>query len=288
MLNDKKIIFEQAYTEANTQILEESVAPGGQYKLTFRAKLQEADIVNNNKRVYPAETLEAVYDQLKEKALARKLIGEMDHPQPQGDQAAKIKRSSTISLERACFLIKDLEWDGSAIYGICETLSNRMGRDLYCLLKDGVTVGFSLRAFGETRQKGDGVVAVIARGMKALTYDLVANPSHDSSVIIDMFEEGESANQIVKDLKLEVIEESNLIAQKLALLEEGNINSFSEGTNKTLLEETSITAQLGENLPKKICIGNICSVAPLEEAITYIVDEIVSNNTIPKVTVKKF
>ncbi len=287
MLENKKIIFEQAYTSANPQILEESVAPGGQYKLTFRAKLQEADIINNNKRVYPAETLEAVYDQLKEKALARKLIGEMDHPQPQGDSSSKIKRSSTISLERACFLIKDLEWDGSSIYGICETLSNRMGRDLYCLLKDGVTVGFSLRAFGETRQKGDGVVEVIARGLKSLTYDLVANPSHDSSVIIDMFEESENARSLVKELKLEVLEESRLIAEKLALLEEG-ASGFSEGTNKTLLEETSLTAQVNENLPKKVCIGNICSVAPIEEAIEYIVDEIVSNNAIPKVKVRQF
>jgi hypothetical protein len=59
----------------------------------------------------------------------------------------------------------------------------------------------------------------------------------------------------------------------------------SEG-NKTLLEETSLTAQLGENLPKKVCIGNICSLAPLEEVIEFIVDEIVSNNKISKVKVK--
>jgi hypothetical protein len=270
-LKDKKIIFEQAYTGGSVELLEEAVTPGGQYKCTFRAKLQEADITNNNKRVYPPETLEAVYDQLKEKALARKLVGELDHPQPQGDQASKIKRSSTISLERACILIKDLEWDGNAIYGICETLSNRAGMDLYCLLKDGVTVGFSLRAFGETRNKGGGVVEVMAKGIKALTYDVVANPSHDSSVILEMIQEGEDARSLVQDLKLEVLEESNRLN--------------SEG-NKTLLEETSLTAQLGENLPKKVCIGNICSVAPLEEAIEFIVDEIVSNNEIPKVKVK--
>lgn len=272
-LQNKKIIYEQAFSGGQAQILEESVTPGGQYKLVFKAKLQEADSLNNNKRVYPADTLEAVYEQLKEKALARKLVGEMDHPQPQGDQASKIKRSSTISLERACFLIRDLEWDGTAIYGICETLSNRMGNDLYCLLKDGVTVGFSLRAFGETRNKGDGVVEVISRGIKALTYDLVANPSHDSSVIIDMLQENEDANLLVRDLKLEVLEESNRL---------------KEGTNKTLLEETALTAQLSENLPKQICVGNICTVAPIEEAIEYIVNEIVSNNTIPKVKVKSF
>jgi len=70
------------------------------------------------------------------------------------------------------------------------------------------------------------------------------------------------------------------------VLEESN--RLKSGQNKTLLEETALTAQLSENLPKEICIGNICSIAPIEEAIEYIVKEIVSNNAIPKVTVKKF
>ncbi len=273
MLNNKHIIFEQAYSDGNIKLLEESVMPGGQYKIVFRAKLQEADIVNNNKRVYPAETLRAVYMQLKEKAQERKLVGEMDHPQPQGDQAAKIKRSSTISLERACFLVRDLEWDGHAIYGICETLSNRHGLDAYALLKDKVTVGFSLRAFGETRQKGNGIVEVIPKGLKALTYDMVSNPSHDSSVILDFLSENTNANELLKSLELEMLEESKLL---------------KTGRNKTILEETSLTAQIGGDSPRSICLGNICTVAPLEEAVSYILEQIVSNTRIPNIRVKKF
>jgi hypothetical protein len=269
-LKDKKIIFEQAYAGGEVELLEESVTPGGQYKCTFKAKLQEADVVNNNKRVYPVETLEEVYNQLKEKALARKLVGELDHPQPQGDQASKIKRSSTISLEKACILIKDVEWDGNSIYGICETLSNRAGMDLYCLLKDGVTIGFSLRAFGETRNKGGGVVEVVARGLKALTYDVVANPSHDSSVILEMLSESENERSLVQDLKTDLLEEQSKLS--------GGVS---------LLEETSIGNQISENLPKKVCVGNICSIAPLEEAIEYIVDQIVSDTSIPNIKVKQ-
>lgn len=68
------------------------------------------------------------------------------------------------------------------------------------------------------------------------------------------------------------------------MLEESN--RLNEGQNKTLLEENALTAQLSADLPKKVCIGNICSIAPLEEAIEYIVDEIVSTNSIPKVKVK--
>jgi len=274
-LKNKKIIFEQALP-SEINLIEESVTPGGQYKIIFRAKLQEADVVNNNRRVYPAETLQQVYLQLKGKALDRKLVGELDHPQPQGDQASKIKRSSTISLERACILIRELEWDGNAIYGICETLSNRAGMDLYGLLKDQVTIGFSLRAFGETRKRPDGIIEVLARGIKALTYDAVANPSHDSSVILEFLNESEDANNLIRELKLDVLEESANIA-----------NGVESGNNKSLLEESTLTAQISENLAEPICLGNICSIAPLEEAIEYIVDNIVSNNTIPKLTVKK-
>jgi hypothetical protein len=274
-LKNKKIIFEQAVA-SEVSLIEESVTPGGQYKIIFRAKLQESDVVNNNKRVYPAETLQQVYLQLKGKALDRKLVGELDHPQPQGDQASKIKRSSTISLEKACILIRELEWDGNAIYGICETLSNRSGMDAYGLLKDRVTVGFSLRAFGETRKRSDGIIEVLARGIKALTYDMVANPSHDSSVILEFLTEGEDANELIRELKLDIIEESESIA-----------NGVDSSNNKSLLEESTLTAQISENLAEPICLGNVCSIAPLEEAIEYIVDNIVSNNTIPNITVKK-
>jgi len=265
MIENKKIIFEQA-TPSEVTILEESALPGGQYKCVFKARLQEADVVNNNKRVYPAETLEQVYMQLKDKAESRKLVGEMDHPQPQGDQSSKIKRSSTISLERACFLIRELQWDGQAIYGICETLSNRMGSDAYCLIKDGVTIGFSLRAFGETRRRSDGITEVVAKGVKALTYDMVANPSHDSSVIMEMIQENEDPRAVVRGLKSDLLEESNKL-------------------KGGLIEETSLATQLGSE-PRKVCVGNICSIAPLEEAIEYIVDEIVNDASIPNVKVK--
>ncbi len=271
-LKNKKIIFEQAFTGSEIQLIEESVLPGGQYKCVFRAKLQEADVVNNNKRVYPAETLQQVYIQLKEKAVGRKLIGELDHPQPNGDQASKIKRSSTISLAAACFLIRDLEWDGNSIYGTCETLSNSSGMDLYALLKDEVTVGFSLRAFGETRRRPDGITEVLAKGLKALTYDCVANPSHDSSVILEMIQEGESVNSLIQDLNDSFIEESS----KVETIK-----------NSGLLEENAISKQLSADLAEPICLGNICSMAPIEEAIDYILDQATTNTSIPKVKINK-
>jgi len=277
-INNKQIIFEQAFT-SDVQILEESVAPGGQYKCIFRAKLQEADVVNNNKRVYPAETLEEVYNQLKEKALARKLVGELDHPQPQGDAASKIKRSSTIALQHSCMLITDVEWDGSALYGICETLSNSKGMDLYCLLKDKVTIGFSLRAFGETRPKAGGIVEVSAKGIKALTYDVVANPSHDSSVIIDILQENEDARSVINNLKAEILEESRKL--------QGMLLEESDASPMEILEEASVRDQISQDgSVQKVCLGKLCTIAPLEEATEYLLNQVVQDTSIPNISVK--
>lgn len=266
----KSIIFESAFSSSNVQLLEESVV-GNQYKLKFRAKLQEADVVNNNQRVYPAETLRNVYMQLKSKAEERKLVGEMDHPQPSGDNASKIKRSSTLSLDNVCVLFVDLEWDGNSIYGVCETLSNTKGMDLYALLKDGVTIGFSLRAFGETRKRPDGVIEVLPRGIKALTYDVVANPSHDNSVILEFLDESTSMQAVLNELNTELneLKESASIARQ----------------NKMVLEESGLETQLATNT--QICLNNICTMMPLEEAIEYLVKESVEfNNKIPNIKVK--
>lgn len=265
---NKSIIFETAFA-SDVKILEESEV-GNMYKLKFRAKLQESDIVNNNRRVYPAETLMAVYSQLKTKALERKLVGEMDHPQPQGDNASKIKRSSTLALDRVCILFTDLEWDGSAIYAICETLSNTKGMDLYALLKDQVTIGFSLRAFGETRQRADGITEVLAKGVKALTYDVVANPSHDSSVILEFIDESSTLQAVLKELNVELTESKSLVSEE----------------NKTILEESHLSTQLKTKTP--VCLNNICTFAPLEEAIEYLVKESIElNNKIPDIKVRQ-
>ncbi len=129
-----QIISEAASTiNSNIEIIEESIVPGSVNKLIFRAILQEAEVVNNNKRVYPAATLQAVVQQLRLKAQERKLLGELDHPQPQGDNKAKLKRSSTILLGNVCVLFRKLDFIDGKIVAECETLSNSAGMDLYNL-----------------------------------------------------------------------------------------------------------------------------------------------------------
>ena len=258
-----QIISEAAFTpsQGKVEILEETSIPGGANKLIFRAILQEAEVVNNNKRVYPAETLMAVVQQLRVKAQERKLLGELDHPQPQGDNKAKLKRSSTILLGNVCVLFRKLEFVDGKIVAECETLSNSAGMDLYNLLKDNAVIGFSLRAFGETRERGSGIVEVLASGLKALTFDVVANPSHDTAVITEFLTEGSGLTE--KELMAELVEEMSSFRLDMMKTKNGII----------LEEAQTLFADIKPKMNPKdqICINGICMRGPIEETVDYLI-----------------
>ena len=258
-----QIISEAAFAPSygKVEILEESLVPGGTSKLIFRAILQEAEVVNNNKRVYPAETLMAVVQQLRVKAQERKLLGELDHPQPQGDNKAKLKRSSTILLGNVCVLFRKLDFIDGKIIAECETLSNAAGMDLYNLLKDNAVIGFSLRAFGETRERGSGIVEVLANGLKALTFDVVANPSHDTAVITEFLTEGSGMTE--KELMSELVEEMSSF--KLGMSREKSSMVLEEA--QALFKD--IKPKIKEN--DQICINGICMRGPIEETVDYLI-----------------
>jgi len=193
-----EIIYESAFAKP-VELLEESTFEGEQ-RIKFKARLQERDVTNNNGRAYSDEVLRIIVSQLAPKATERKLIGELDHPTPQGDVSAKMKRSSTISLQNACVLFTEITYDGKFIIATCETLTNDSGRNLYRLLKDKVTIGFSLRAFGSSTKSPTGVTLVSPVGLKALTFDVVSNPSHASAVIYEMLNESTEAFDLINSL----------------------------------------------------------------------------------------
>lgn len=221
------IINESAFVGGKVELLEEGTTYLGELpRIRFKAKLQEANVVNNNGRSYTPEVLSIIVQQLASKANERKLVGELDHPCPEGDANSNLKRSSTISLANSCVLFTKLEFDGKFIVAECETLTNDAGMNLYRLLKDKVSIGFSLRAFGSATKSPTGVTMISPVGLKALTFDVVSNPSHSSAVIYEFIEENTSFSSIVKlakslkdfnssDLVHEVILESSFFGDEV-------------------------------------------------------------------------
>jgi len=262
-------ISEEAYT-SNTpiKILEESMVPGStDSRLIFRAVLQEANVINNNKRMYPSETLQAIVYQLRDKARTRKLLGELDHPQPQGDMAAKMKRSSTILLQNVCVLFRKLDFIDGKIYAEVETLNTPSGRIVRDLLKDNISIGFSLRAFGSTKNE-NGVTVVLADDIKGLTFDVVANPSHDNALIQEFLSEGEEAS--AKDKLKELLQE--MTEYKKAL--QGEVHPQLMEESRSLFESIREDGKaVMEGMTGQVCINGICMTRPLNESIDYLVEQ---------------
>jgi len=267
--------------EANVspiEILEESEvqvpnaggpAQGNQaYRVKFRARLQTANQYNNNRRSYGADTLQEVYNQLKPKVDEGKLLGELDHPQVlTNDKNGQMKRSSTILLQNSCVHFLELSYDGVNIDCIAQTTTNRAGLDAYAFIKDGVTVGFSLRAFGDIEKKPNGFVNVIPQGLKALTYDFVAMPSHGNALILELLNENESAAHLAKELKM---------------FEETLIKTADE-KGLSLIEEASVDFV---NTDGQICSQGICMLRPIEETIDYLMQVAVNNPQFKKLRIK--
>jgi len=284
--NKKLCFISEEPTLSKIEIIEESAVPmpalagnpeipfGNQlYRIKFKARLQTANQANNNKRIYPEDTLREVYNQLLPKVKEGKLLGELDHPQVMSsDKNGQMKRSSTILLQNSCVHFLDMTFDGINIDAICQTTTNRAGLDFYALIKDGVTVGFSLRAFGEVEQDGD-YIKVLPKGLKALTYDAVCGPSHNSAIILDILNENTTYNDLIKELTdykntlINMAKEEKI--SKTGIIEEAGTFDLNNPADQTKMV--------------KVCANGFCSLQPIEESIEYFTKQALQNKKLRKI-----
>ena len=286
MKNVKYVSPQFLVDPSKTIILEETSIGFGISKIKMKVTLQEKDVVNNNRRSYDEEILKLIVAQLGPKATERKLLAELDHPIQQVDNIEeKLKRTATISLGRACLLFTKLEFDGKYIVAECETLTTEKGKILYSLIKDKVVFGFSLRALGSTKTMPNGVIKVLLDGFKAITFDVVSNPSHSNAVVTEFINES-TFDGVISSLKT-LRNSVNGIE-----LTGSNLQAISENTTPELLESTYFignkvkyvskdigseglqvlleSEELGgvEMNSDKFSFGNTC-ISNIEEAISY-------------------
>lgn len=131
----------------------------------FRGKLQEANAVNKNKRMYPKNVLDECVKKLQEALESGGLIGELDHP-----------TDSIIHFRDASHRITKLWWEDNVLMGEGEILNTPYGKLLKSLMESGIRVGMSSRGVGNGRVNEDGIL-VIGESYKLITFDAVADPS---------------------------------------------------------------------------------------------------------------
>lgn len=172
------------------EILHEAKVEGGLApKLVFKAHLQESNNVNGNRRIYPDAVCRAIVEQLEPKSKSRSLLMEVDHPLVSGEGDVSKKRATIVELKNCGALIREIQYHNGKVVGILETLSGFRGPDVANLIsRDKVDIGFSLRALGSVTPLQNGLVEVTLP-VKAITYDIVSNPSHKDAKILEFLPE---------------------------------------------------------------------------------------------------
>lgn len=181
-------------------------------KAIFRAKLQTMEEQNGNGRYYSRNVINEIVDGLKPKTKNRSLLQEIDHPfvasSGVNDDSFK-KRAVIVELKNCGSVIRDLYIEGKDVIAEIETLSGFKGPDLRnIIIEDKVPIGFSLRMFGRVKpMEGNPSIMEVTTPLRAITYDVVTNPSHSSARVLNFLTENTSFQTLLQESE-EYISES--------------------------------------------------------------------------------
>ena len=132
----------------------------------------QADIRNQNQRIYPLREIRNAVTSLQEKIKSgQSVMGELDHPQ-----------ELSINLDRVSHVIEELWMDGSNGYGKLRIISTPMGQIAKTLIESGVKLGVSSRGSGEVDDNG------YVHDFEIVTIDIVATPSAPEALPTPIYE----------------------------------------------------------------------------------------------------
>lgn len=135
-------------------------------RLLVRGIIQKAETKNQNGRVYPRSVLVREIENYQKAVRENRAIGECDHPD-----------SSTVSLQKASHVIREMYWDGNNVMGVIEVLPKLpCGKILESLIESGITLGISSRGVGSTSKNESGA-DMVQDDYQLCAFDMVAEPS---------------------------------------------------------------------------------------------------------------
>ena len=165
--------------------------------LVFPAKLQEADAVNGNQRVYTEEVLRKEINNYQKIVEDRRALGECDHPD-----------DSVVNLKNASHMVNRIWWEGKDVIGTVKVLQTPAGQILRGLYESGVKFGFSSRALGSL-QEGKGGVQYVQDDLQLICFDAVSEPSAPGAYIMEgkksmdltqIFTKGDRINRALNEI----------------------------------------------------------------------------------------
>ena len=143
--------------EEKRQVREEKV-------VFLTGKLQEADCLNGNGRIYPRPILEREIKNYKKLVQENRALGELDHPD-----------SSVINLQNVSHMVTEIWMDGASVMGKVKVLNTPSGKILQELINGGVITGISSRGLGSTKEQGG--KTIVEDDFQLICFDVVSDPS---------------------------------------------------------------------------------------------------------------
>ena len=132
--------------------------------MMLTGKLQEADCLNGNGRVYPMNIMEREVKKYAEVVNDHRALGELDHPD-----------SSVINLVNVSHMVTEVWMDGPAVMGKIKVLGTPSGQILKSLVESGVKTGISSRGMGSvTERQGK---TMVEDDFQLICFDVVSEPS---------------------------------------------------------------------------------------------------------------
>lgn len=144
-------------------IVEDREMNGG--KLLLKGPMQRSEAPNQNKRVYPRKLLQREFQNYTKNVKEGRALGELDHPE-----------NSTVTLEKASHIVREMWWDGDTWMGRIEILPTPCGKIAESLISSGIALGISSRGVGSTSTNESGYDTV-QEDFQLVCFDLVNDPS---------------------------------------------------------------------------------------------------------------
>lgn len=132
----------------------------------------QAEVKNRNGRIYKLNEMSNEMDKARQKiSEGTGILGELDHPD-----------SLSISLDRVCMNITELNMNGNNVIGRAKLLETPCGLIAKQLISAGVSLGVSSRGAGNVMEGGN------VEGFNFVTVDIVATPSCATAVPKSVYE----------------------------------------------------------------------------------------------------
>jgi hypothetical protein len=166
--------------------------------LKVRFKGSTANVVNENKRLYPAEVLKDAVERFKAKL---PVIGESPHPPSLKSKAGNIFFDTKV--ENSVMKITDVFMDNMDVFFDAEILNTAKGKDVQALIKQNVPVGDSIRMLGTSVKRIiDGIEADVATYLDIQAWDLVMNPATDGCKSLKVLTDSQISDAIEDGIEI--------------------------------------------------------------------------------------